>query len=610
MARHNRKHKLSKKEQKALSKESLTTHVGEPVVTKRRDALTVALEETVTLAELARRSGRSPAEIVGALLRNGVIATVNDSVDRETVEIVAEELDLIIKPTEEITAAEVTTSTIEPTPRPPVVVVLGHVDHGKTTLLDTIRKTNVVASESGGITQHIGAYQVEVRESEPKSRASDTSRGIPSIQETLRQAQGDFSNRNRKITFIDTPGHEAFSAMRAHGVTLTDIAILVVAADDGVRPQTKEAISHAKAANIQIIVAINKIDKPGAAPDRVKGELAELGLAAEGWGGKTPTVLVSAKEGTGIEELLDTVILVADLADLQARPTGPADGVVIEAHKELGVGPVATVLIQQGELHIGDPVAIGAVAGKVRVMQDASGTRHAAAGPSMPVRVAGLEAVPSFGAHLVVARDERAAHDLARTSALLTRKQINPSVSNQDDEGSIPTLSIIVKADVDGSLAAIAQSLESLGTDEVAVRVVSQSVGDLSESDVNLALAAVNPYLVAFRTGATVAARMLARSKQLTIHAYDIIYRLIEDVTAQAKALREPQYEIRELGRLKVLQIFRTTKTAQIVGGRIEQGSLERGAAIEIVRDGEPVGSGTIETLQRGTTKADTVAEG
>lgn len=604
MARRNTKRKLSKKEQKALTKEAAVVSVVDVTAApvKRRELVTVPVPTTITIAELAKRSGRTPVEIVGALLSNGVIATMNDSVDRETVEIIAEELDLLIVTPEAPVPVAVTDQVdAEQAPRPPVVVVLGHVDHGKTTLLDSIRKANVVAGESGGITQHIGAYQVEVRESEPKSRASGASRGIPQEEQPT-----------RKITFIDTPGHEAFSAMRAHGVTMTDIAILVVAADDGVKPQTKEAASHAKAADIPIIVAINKTDAPGAQPDRVRGELAQLGLADESWGGQTPTVLVSAKQGTGIDDLLDTVLLVADLAELKARPTGPAQGVVIEAHMEQGIGPVATILVQHGQLEVGNHVAIGRVAGKVRLMHDDAGNRVFVAGPSMPVRIAGLDAVPSFGSQLSVAANEKESRLLTTTAK---EQALNQEFSRaQPDESDQPddhlTISIVLKADVDGSLGAIQTSLEHITAAGVTVRVVAAGVGDLSESDVNLALAAQHPFLVAFRTGATVAARTLARSAAQTIHAYDIIYRLIDDVLLEANRLKTKQVVTTEIGRLKVLEVFRTTKTAQIIGGRVEQGSIARGASLEIRRADESVGTGTIETLQRGQTKAESVASG
>lgn len=584
MARRNTKRKLSKKEQKALTKEAsnVSTEGVIEAPVKRRESVRVDVPATITIAQLSKLSGRTPVEIVGALLASGVIATVNDSIDRETVEIIADEIDLEIGATETLKPEALKVSDEAQSARPPVVVVLGHVDHGKTTLLDSIRKANVVAGESGGITQHIGAYQVQWKTDD---------------------------GTIRPISFIDTPGHEAFSAMRAHGVTMTDIAILVVAADDGVKPQTKEAASHAKAANIPIIVAINKIDAPGAQPDRVRGELAELGLADESWGGKTPTVLVSAKQGTGIDDLLDTVLLVADLAELTARPTGPAQGVVIEAHMELGIGPVATILVQHGELAVGQYVAIGRVVGKVRLMNDDAGHRLQSAGPATPVRIAGLTDVPSFGSQLVVTGSEKEARLLAQSASEQHQsRQLIAQTETEDESGDEQlSISIVLKADVDGSLGAIQTSLEQITAEGVSVKVIHQGVGDLSESDVNLALAAKHPFIVAFRTGATVAARTIARSKQQTIHAYDIIYRLIDDVKTEADRLRTHKVTITEVGRLKVLEVFRTTKTAQIIGGRVEQGYIAKGASLQIMRDDELVGTGTIETLQRGQTKADRV---
>ncbi|MBI4185730.1 translation initiation factor IF-2 [Candidatus Berkelbacteria bacterium] len=587
MARRTTKRKLSKKETKALAKSEASESVAvESAPVKRRELVTVVVPPTITVAQLSTLSGRTASEIVKALLGNGMLATVNDSIDRETVEIIAEELDLLIRAEEPLEIhSHTNNSHIQATSRPPVVVVLGHVDHGKTTLLDTIRRSRVAAGESGGMTQHIGAYQVTV------------------------SADGQ-TETTRRITFIDTPGHEAFSAMRAHGVTMTDVAILVVSADDGVQPQTKEAISHAKAAEVPLVVAINKIDAPGANPDKVRGELAELGLAAEAWGGTTPTVLVSAKQGTGIDELLETVLLVADLADLKARPTGRAEGVVIEAHMEQGIGPVATVLVQAGLLTVGDPVVIGRVWGKVRLMQDDTGRRHRTAGPSTPVRVAGLRDVPSFGGLVRVVDSEREAKQLAQAAEQKPRRHRVLQLAHADDEETVPTLSVIIKTDVDGSLAAIQGTLESLSLDGVRIDVIHSGVGDLSESDVNLALASLHPHLIAFRTGATVAARNLARSKQLTINAYDIIYRLLDDVTARALQLVQPTTTNQEVGRLKVLQVFRTTKTAQIIGGRVEQGEVVLGGTLFVRRGSEIVGTGTIESLQRGQQKAKRVSEG
>ncbi|MGI6103150.1 MAG: translation initiation factor IF-2 [Patescibacteria group bacterium] len=583
MARRPQKKKLSKKQLKAQRKVDAAPKRTEDVAPQKpaRTTVDVPVGSTIMVADLARRSGRTSAEIVGALLGNGVIATVNDSVDRETVEIIGEELG--IRVIDEVAAAETTDADVESelVPRPPVVTVMGHVDHGKTSLLDSIRQANVASSESGGITQHIGAYQVVWRGS-------------------------DGNLPERRITFVDTPGHEAFSALRAHGASITDIVILVVAADDGVKPQTKEALSHARAANVPVIVAINKMDKPGANVDRVKGQLVELGLNPEDWGGKTPVVPVSAKAGTGIDDLLDTVLLVADLGELTARPDGLARGVIIESHMQPGVGPVATVLVQRGELRVGDMVVAGTAWGRVRFMEDEYGTRHLTAKPSTPVRVAGLSSVAVFGTQLAVMTSEKAARAAAQQAA----DRSGARFVNYEESDETPHLSVVLKADVGGSVEAIRSSLANLQPEGVEVRLIHDAVGDLTESDVHLAMASRHPLLLAFRTNVTAAAKNLAKLNNLPIYSFQVIYELIEHVETQAKALREPTVLRVETGRLEILGVFRTTKTEQIVGGRVEQGDVRTGAVATIMRDGEEVGTGTIRSVQRGQTPADLVREG
>ncbi|MBI2590195.1 translation initiation factor IF-2 [Candidatus Berkelbacteria bacterium] len=573
MLRRSNKRKFSKKELRAQRKHDTDTPTEVvSVPAKTRSQVKIEIPRLITVAELANLSSRTPAEIVGALMRNGVLATVNDSIDRETVEIIADELDLEIHAESQVVPSmQKISGKAQSETRPPVVVVMGHVDHGKTTLLDAIRKTNTVASEAGGITQHIGAYQVQWT---------------------------DNQDQIRPITFIDTPGHEAFSAMRAHGATITDVAILVVAADDGVKPQTKEAMSHAKAANIPIIIALNKIDKKEANPDRVKGELAELGLAPEDWGGKTPLVRISAKHSQGIDDLLDVVLLVADLQDLRAQTQGQAEGIVIEANKQQGVGPVATVLVQSGELKIGDAIVLGPIFGKIRVMENERGQRYTKAGPSTPVRIAGLSGVPAFGEHLKVCQNEKEARQLAQKAGLKKRlKHVTHQSQETEKERS---LAIIVKADVDGSLKAIKTSLEAIEIPDVEVKVILEGVGDVTESDINIGTSLGQPYIVAFRTGATVAARHLARTNNIEIHSYDVIYRLIEDVQKSAEHLHLPIQILTEIGRLKVLKIFRTTKTHQILGGRIEQGRIVKSARVTILREKEILGTGIIESVQKG----------
>ncbi|MBI4032844.1 translation initiation factor IF-2 [Candidatus Berkelbacteria bacterium] len=586
MARRPRKRKLSKKEQRALTKTQADETTMQLDVAVKRDAVTIQVPTTITVTELARRSGRPATEIVGALLQSGIIATVNDSLDRETVEILADELDLVVQPEEAARKEAVSaalTRDVELVSRPPVVAVMGHVDHGKTTLLDAIRRTDVAAKESGGITQHIGAYQVLWKGKR---------------------------NSERKITFIDTPGHEAFSALRAHGAAVTDIAILVVAADDGVKPQTKEALSHIRAANVPVVVALTKVDKSEANVDKVRGELAELDLTPEDWGGKTPTVRVASKKGEGVDELLDTILLVADLAELKARSTGPAEAVVIESHMEQGVGPVATILMQHGELSVGDVVVIGAAHGRIRRMEDEHGKRHKTVGPSTPVRIAGISGVPAFGSQLTVVADEKLARELARTARESGPRRTAGSSADENEESALPTLSVVVKADVDGSLAAIVQSLEGVAVNGATVRVIHGGVGDVTESDVNLAVAAAYPLILAFRTGVTVAAKTLARTNHIPITSYDVIYQLIDEVTTTAQRLRRRERVITEIGRLKVLKVFHTTRAEKILGGRIEQGKLVTDALVTIERAGDEVATGRIKSLKRGVTPATEILEG
>jgi len=572
-----KKRKLSKKELKALAKSDETTEQVREVSTPTRAIVEVMLPRTVTVSEFAKRSGRPPAEIVAALLKNGVIASMNDSIDRETAEIIAEEVDVRVvegKKTEEVISVE---SSGEQQPRPPVITVLGHVDHGKTTLLDAIRHTNVTKTESGGITQHIGAYQVH-RKSE--------------------------KDADRLLTFIDTPGHEAFSAMRAHGATITDIAILVVAADEGVKPQTKEALSHARAAEVPVIVALTKIDKPGANAERVKGELVEIGLQPEDWGGKTPVVPVSAKTGEGIDNLLDTVLLVADLNEFTTRDIGAAQGVVIEAHKAAGIGPVATVLVQAGRLAVGDVIVVGGSHGKVRFMEDERGMRLKEASPSKPVRIAGLSSVPSFGNLLQVVVSERQAKLVAAEAN--SQMLMNSSAVVQ---GVRDTLPIVLKADVDGSLVALVQSLESIEVEGMRVQILLAGVGDVTESDIHIATPH-SALVLAFRTKVTPTAKQLAQTHGVTVQTYEVIYELLDDVQAAAKGALRRELVPEEIGKLKVLGVFRTTKATKIIGGRVENGRAAKGAKVSVVRDGEVVGIGKVDGLQRGQSPADEVLAG
>ncbi len=574
-----KKRKLSKKEKKAIVKAEATRDESQMSVAQpmTRSAVQVQLPKTVTVAELANRSGRAPAEIVSALLRNGVIAGINESIDRETAEIIADEIDITVAPEE---AAVVDTAPVgegKQVARPPVVTVLGHVDHGKTTLLDAIRQSDVTATESGGITQHIGAYQVS------------------------------WSNKDgdaRLITFIDTPGHEAFSAMRAHGATITDIAILVVAADEGVKPQTKEALSHARAAEVPVVVALTKMDKPGANVEKVKGELSELGVQPEEWGGKTPVVAVSAKAGEGIDELLETILLVADLGELSARDSGPARGIAIEAHKAPGTGPVATVLIQEGTLEVGDTIVVGASYGRVRFLEDEHKQRLKEAGPAKPVRLAGLSSVPGFGDRLQVVESERTAKAMAQDAMQQQATRLPGTFRVAGD-----TLPVVLKGDVDGSVAALVQSIEAIEVEGMTVSILLAGVGDVTESDIHMAIPD-QAIVLAFRTKVTPTAKQLARTHGVTVKTYDVIYELLDDVQAAAKGALRTELVPVEVGKLKVLGVFRTTKETKIVGGRVEEGRAAKQATVQVLRNGELVGSGTVQSLQRGQTAADEVAAG
>lgn len=579
MAGRRKQRKLSKKETKALKKAGDRPVYVESSREPARNAVSISLPATVTVSDLSKLSGRTPAEIIGALVKNGVLASMNDSIDRETVEILAEELALSITHDSDVKHVEEEVSG-EQVVRPPVVTILGHVDHGKTTLLDSIRETQVAAKESGGITQHIGAYKVDWSDKQGKQRA---------------------------ITFLDTPGHEAFSALRAHGATMTDIAILVVAADDGVKPQTKEALSHAKAANVPVIVALNKVDKPEANVDRVKAELVELGLQPEEWGGKTPVVAVSAKARTGIDDLLDTVLLVADLAELTARFDGPAKGVVIEAHKAVGVGPVATVLVQQGTLRVGDTIVVGSVYGKARLLQNEWGKRQSEAGPSTPIQVAGLTDVPVFGAQFEAGMTEKEARERARQSELRSKTASRTAkAQGVTQEGQ---LALILKADVDGSLKALRGALENIHVEGVDIRIIHEAVGQVTESDVHLA-AASDAQIVAFHVGALSTARRLAEQHRILLTTNDVIYDLTDQVTALAQGAVKTERVRVEIGQFLIKAQFRSTKTHKIIGGVVQKGEVRAGAQASILRNGEVAGTATIQSVQRGQQTVEQIGQG
>src|SRR3989475_5559405 len=548
----------------------------------------VALPKTIIVGDLARALDVSVVDVIRGLVNMGVMVSINQSVDFETATLVANELGIETRAEEEaapvveeqpeaelVGAKEILWQDEDPAklrPRPPVVTVLGHVDHGKTSLLDAIRATNVTAREAGGITQHIGAYQIE--------------------------------HNGRKVTFLDTPGHEAFTAMRARGAQVTDVAVLVVAADDGVQPQTIEAISHAKAAGVPIVVALNKIDRPDANQNQVKSQLAEQGVTVEEFGGDTPLVAVSAKTKEGIEDLVEVVLLVADVAELKADPDRPAIGRVIEAHLGKWRGPVATILVQTGTLERGDLVVAGTTFGKVRAMVDDKGKNIGRAEPSRPVEILGLPEVPEAGDVMRVVGDEKAARSLAAQNAreraagaAAERPATLDEMFAQVKEGQAKELKIVLKVDVQGSLEAIKSALAKLPQNEVALSIIHDAVGDITESDLSLA-AASSAVVIGFNTKMEAPARRVAESTKVDVRQYKVIYELLEDVQKALTGMLEPEMVESTLGHAEVLQLFTAGKTT-IAGSRVLDGLVRRGGQARVLRGGAALYDGKIATLRR-----------
>ncbi|MBI3222987.1 MAG: translation initiation factor IF-2 [Nitrosomonadales bacterium] len=538
----------------------------------------VSVPETITVAELAQKMSVKATEIIKALMKMGSMVTINQVLDQETAMIVVEEMGHIAKTAklddpDAYLDAEVNQDVVLE-PRAPVVTVMGHVDHGKTSLLDYIRRTRVASGEAGGITQHIGAYHV------------DTPRGM--------------------ITFLDTPGHEAFTAMRARGAKATDIVILVVAADDGVMPQTKEAIAHARAGNVPLVVAVTKIDKPEANSERVKQELVAEGVVPEDWGGDAIFVEVSSKSGQGIDQLLESVLLQAEVLELKAPRTTHAKGLVIEARLDKGKGPVATVLIQSGTMKRGDAVLVGAVFGRVRAMLDENGKAVSEAGPSIPVEIQGLSEVPGAGEELMVMADEKRAREIAqfrqgKYRGVKLAKQQAAKLENmfeQMAEGEVRTLSLIVKSDVQGSAEAIAQSLQKLSTNEVKVNLIHNGVGSISESDINLALAS-KAIVIGFNTRADATARKLAESSGVDIRYYNIIYAMVDEIKAALSGMLAPEKREVVLGMVEVRQVFTVSKVGTIAGCYVLEGMIKRGAKIRVLRDNVVIHDGELDSLKR-----------
>jgi translation initiation factor IF-2 len=538
---------------------------------------------------IAEKTGRSPAEIVKILFTAGEMATATTSLSDEAIALVATELGNAaeIVSVEDEAEDEVVDDVDEAAlvPRAPVVTIMGHVDHGKTKLLDAIRDTDVVAGEFGGITQHIGAYQAHI---------------------------GD-----REITFIDTPGHEAFTAMRARGAQVTDIAVLVVAADDGVMPQTIEALDHAKAASVPIVVAVNKVDKEEADPQRVRTQMVELGIVPSEWGGTYEFVDVSAKAGTNLDGLLETILLVADLEELRGDPTGRSRGTVIEAHLDKGRGPVATVLVQKGTLDVGDALVSGTAYAKIRAMQDEKGRPVTTAGPSKPVVVLGWNTVPESGEDFREVSDEREARHLAaereaKTRAaelVITRPPTLVDLMRQAELSEIPELTVIVKADVQGSLGALTDALLKLPQDEVRVRIVHSAAGGITQQDISLALAS-DAIVIGFNVRPDTNARELAEREGVDIRLYRVIYDAIDDVKAALSGMLKPEQRESELGRAEVRELFRVPKLGVIAGSYVLSGNIQRDAKARLVRDGIVIYEGRIGSLRRFKDDVREVAQG
>ncbi|EGO2506941.1 translation initiation factor IF-2 [Enterococcus faecalis] len=537
--------------------------------------------EGMNVADIAKKIHREPAEIIKKLFMMGVMVNQNQALDKDTIELLA--VDYGMEPQEKVQVdiADID-KFFEPeavveenlTTRPPVVTIMGHVDHGKTTLLDTLRHSRVTSGEAGGITQHIGAYQLDID--------------------------------GKPITFLDTPGHAAFTSMRARGASITDITILVVAADDGVMPQTIEAINHAKAAKVPIIVAVNKIDKPGANPDHVKQELSEHELIPEEWGGDTIFVNISAKFNQNIDELLENILLIAEVEDLKADPTQKAIGTVIEARLDKGKGPVATLLVQQGTLHVGDPIVVGNTYGRVRVMTNDMGRRDKEAGPATPVEITGLNDVPQAGDRFVVFEDEKTARQAGEERAkraLLEQRSASSRVTLDNlfeslKEGELKEVNIIVKADVQGSAEAVSASLQKIDVEGVRVKIVHAAVGAINESDVTLA-AASNAIIIGFNVRSTPQAKQQAEQEEVDIRLHRIIYKALEEIETAMKGLLDPEFEEKITGQMTVRELYKVSKVGTIAGCYVTEGFIRRDSGVRVIRDGIVIYEGKLASLKR-----------
>lgn len=552
---------------------------GQTVAKKREEVKELTYSGAMSVGELAEKLNRNASEIIKLLFMMGTMVTINSTLDEENIELVCMEFnvethkEVIIEESdfEEMMEQEEEDNLVS---RPPVITIMGHVDHGKTTLLDTIRKTHVTAGEFGGITQHIGAYQVQVK--------------------------------GKKVTFLDTPGHEAFTAMRARGAKITDIVVIVVAADDGVMPQTKEAVDHAKAAGVPVIVAVNKIDKPGANPDRIMSEMAELELMPEEWGGNTIFCSISAKTGEGVSDLLDTIMVLAEVEDFKANPDKLAVGTVIEAKLDKGRGPVATLLIQGGTLHSGDSLVVGTAFGRVRKMVDDLGREMKKALPSTPVEIIGLSDVPIAGDIFKVFDSEKKARQIAETRLQKRIEQERNATSamslddlaRQIEEGDLQTLNIIIKADVQGSAEAVKASMEKIDVQGVKVNVIRSSAGAITESDIMLASAS-HALIYGFNVRPNATVRKKAEEEGVEIHLHNIIYKALEEMENAMKGMLAPVYEEVVIGQAEVRQLFKMSKVGTIAGCMVSDGCLKRECSVRLIREGVVVYSGKLGSLRR-----------
>ncbi|WP_312753166.1 translation initiation factor IF-2 [Rummeliibacillus suwonensis] len=566
--------------------------VQQPAVKKELPAK-ITFFESLTVGELAKKLGREPSEIIKKLFMLGVMATINQELDQDAIELICADYGVEVEEEVRVDLTDLDTyfendeneNQVDLKERPPVVTIMGHVDHGKTTLLDSIRNTKVTEGEAGGITQHIGAYQVVVK--------------------------------GKKITFLDTPGHAAFTTMRARGAKITDLTILVVAADDGVMPQTIEAINHAKAAEVPIIVAVNKMDKPTANPDRVMQELTEHGLVPEDWGGDTIYVPISALKGDGIDQLLEMILLVSEVGELKANPKRRAIGSVIEAQLDKGRGSVATLLVQNGTLHVGDPIVVGHTYGRVRAMVNDVGRRVKSAGPSTPVEITGLNDVPQAGDRFVVFEDEKTARQVGETraaTAIQAQRSEKQRVTldnlfEQMKQGDMKELNLIVKADVQGTVEAMAASLMKIDVEGVNVKIIHTGAGAITESDISLA-AASNAIVIGFNVRPDANAKRAAEEEGVDIRLHKVIYKVIEEIEAAMKGMLDPEFKEKVIGAAEIRETFKVSKVGTIAGGYVTDGKLTRDSGVRVIRDGIVVFEGELDSLKRFKDDAKEVAKG